>query len=243
MDRQSAVDAIMIRWSESIDLYCERLGPEWTAEPVNALSNLAFLLAAALLWRRAGRPRDADQRLLIALVAAVGLGSLVFHTVATRWAAVLDVAFIALFVLVYFDRFQVRVLARSPGSAHRGTALFVLAAAAWGAALGALPARPLNGSEIYLPPFALLAACAWTARRRAPAVAARLGAATALFAASFIARVADLALCPAWPLGTHFAWHLINAAVLGLCTAALLPPGRPPGSSHQGRDGDRRRDS
>ena len=27
-------------------------------------------------------------------------------------------------------------------------------------------------------------------------------------------RTADLALCPAFPLGTHFAWHILNAVVL-----------------------------
>ena len=41
-----------------VDLYCERTGPEYWAEPLNALSNLAFI--AAGLWflvkfRREGR--------------------------------------------------------------------------------------------------------------------------------------------------------------------------------------------
>ncbi|MFT2588559.1 hypothetical protein ACMWPQ_29155, partial [Escherichia coli] len=34
-----------------VDLYCERLSTAFWAEPVNALSNLAFLLAAYFLWR------------------------------------------------------------------------------------------------------------------------------------------------------------------------------------------------
>jgi hypothetical protein len=32
----------------SIDIYCERIGPDLWSEPVNALTNLAFVLAAAL---------------------------------------------------------------------------------------------------------------------------------------------------------------------------------------------------
>ena len=39
-------------WTRQIDSYCERLGPDYWAEPVNALTNLAFVLAAALLWPR-----------------------------------------------------------------------------------------------------------------------------------------------------------------------------------------------
>ena len=57
-----------MNWLESIDLYCERTGPELWSEPLNALSNLAFIGVAALLWRRAGgRHSSADIRLLLAL--------------------------------------------------------------------------------------------------------------------------------------------------------------------------------
>ena len=33
-------------WSAPIDAYCERLGPQFWAEPVNAATNGAFLIAA-----------------------------------------------------------------------------------------------------------------------------------------------------------------------------------------------------
>ena len=39
-------------WSDPIDLYCERLGPSFWAERVNALTNIAFILALILVgWR------------------------------------------------------------------------------------------------------------------------------------------------------------------------------------------------
>ena len=41
-----------------------------------------------------------------------------------------------------------------------------------------------------------------------------LAPAALLFAISLGLRTADLALCPAFPLGTHFAWHILNAVVL-----------------------------
>ena len=48
----------MEHWRSHLDLYCERLGPGFWAEPLNAVSNAAFILAAAygfVLWRRRAR--------------------------------------------------------------------------------------------------------------------------------------------------------------------------------------------
>src|SRR5262249_32960285 len=35
-----------------------------------------------------------------------------------------------------------------------------------------------------------------------------------LFVVSLTFRIVDLDVCATWPLGTHFLWHLFNAAVL-----------------------------
>ena len=216
-----------MNWLESIDLYCERTGPELWSEPLNALSNLAFIGAAARQWRRAGgRHSSGDIRLLLALIAAVGIGSLVFHTLATRWAALLDIVFIAFFVLVYYQRFQVRLLGKSPAASWRGVGAFLLLAVLFGSATRLLPPIALNGSEIYLPPFALLLVCARQARGRAAQTARWLTLAGALFLVSITCRAIDQAICPAWPLGSHFGWHLVNAAMLYSCLRGLLAAGR-----------------
>src|SRR5262249_20480482 len=91
-------------WSTPIDLYCERVTPFFWAEPVNALSNIAFLIAAfAALdrWRRKGKG-DGAILALIVVVATVGLGSFAFHTVATRAAMLLDITPIGIFIYGYF---------------------------------------------------------------------------------------------------------------------------------------------
>jgi len=225
-----------MNWLESIDLYCERTGPELWSEPLNALSNLAFIGVAALLWRRAGgRHASGDIRLLLALIAAVGLGSLVFHTVATRWAALLDIGFIALFVLLYHQRFQVCVLGKSAAASWRGVGAFVLLAVLFGAATRLLPPLALNGSEIYLPPFALLLVCARQAGGRAPQTARWLTLAGALFLVSITCRAIDQAICPVWPLGSHVGWHLVNAAMLYSCMRGLLAASTATGAETQGR--------
>src|ERR1700730_1966307 len=90
-------------WSQPIDLYCERTDPAFWAEPVNAVTNLAFLIAAAVAlaqWWRAGA-NDWPVLALIAVTALVGIGSFIFHTVATNGAALLDVIPIAVFIYGY----------------------------------------------------------------------------------------------------------------------------------------------
>ena len=70
----------------SIDLYCERTDASFWSEPLNALTNLAFLVAAILIARWARRERGRlswDAAVLAALAALVGVGSFLFHTFAT----------------------------------------------------------------------------------------------------------------------------------------------------------------
>ena len=86
-------------WLDAVDGYCERLGPGYGAEPVNALSNLAFLLAAGVMWPRLrGLPLA---RAMVALLTVIGIGSYLFHSHANRLTGVMDVAPIAGFILLY----------------------------------------------------------------------------------------------------------------------------------------------
>ena len=90
-------------WSTPIDLYCERLDPSFWAEPVNAITNAAFFVAAWAafrLWRRKGCG-DLAILALILVAVAVGLGSFAFHTLATRGAMLLDVVPIGIFMYGY----------------------------------------------------------------------------------------------------------------------------------------------
>lgn len=129
-------------------------------------------------------------------------------------------------MLVYYQRFQVRLLGKSPAASWRGVGAFVLLAVLFGSATRLLPPIALNGSEIYLPPFALLLVCARQARGRAAQTARWLTLAGALFLVSITCRAIDQAICPAWPLGSHFGWHLVNAAMLYSCLRGLLAAGR-----------------
>jgi hypothetical protein len=198
-------------WSEPVDLYCERTDPSFWAEPINAVTNGAFLIAAALafvLWRRRG-DRDPANLALIIVTALIGIGSFAFHTLATNGAVLLDVIPIALFVYGYLF-LALRRFLRLQRLATGGILLAFIAASE-GLSF-AVPPDFLNGSTGYLPPLAaLITVGILTGESR---VGPSILLAAAVFLVSLVFRTIDRAVCGGFPIGTHFIWHLLNAGVL-----------------------------
>jgi hypothetical protein len=203
-------------WLASVDGYCERLGPGLWAEPLNAVTNLAFILAAAVMWPRV----RGIGRVLAAILAMIGIGSGLFHTVAQVWAGLADVVPIALFILFYLYAVNRHVWGLGPRAALVGTVLFVPYAALATPLLQAL-VPGLGGSAAYASVDVLIWLYALALVRRAPATARGLALGAAILALSIAARAADMPLCAVWPYGTHFLWHLLNALMLGLMIETL----------------------
>jgi hypothetical protein len=215
-----------VDWTRPIDAYCERLGPGLLAEPMNAATNAAFLVAAVMAfaeWRR-GERRDWPSLALIFVVATIGIGSALFHTVANAWSALADVVPIAVFVHGYLLLALRRFLGLGLPGAAVAMLCFVALEALAGPALGPF----IGGSSSYVPPLLALAATAGFLLRRGHPAAGRIGLATLVFAVSLSLRTADDAVCDALPLGTHFLWHVLNAVTLWLLTTAAVrsPPSR-----------------
>jgi hypothetical protein len=201
-------------WTGQVDIYCERTDPSFWAEPVNALTNLAFIAGAVLLWRAqsaARRTVGAEDRALAGLIGAIGLASFLFHTLATNWAQLADTLTILAFAAFFLYLFLRRVVRCGP------TAALALALAFAGASYAfpeLVPAGGARGSAGYLPYVAALVAMTVHLRARRPGSVRNFLGATVLFVVSLALRTADAALCAQVPLGTHFAWHLLNAVVL-----------------------------
>ena len=204
---------------EAVDLYCERLDAGFWAEPVNALTNLAFVLAAWLVWRRARRlgALSSETKLLAGMIALIGIGSFLFHTFATGWAEWADVLPILLFELAYLYLYLRRIAGMRPAAAAGMTALYLPV----GLASGGFP-NLLNGSLSYAPALVVLFALGlyhYASQKKARRM---LLAAAALFFVSLTFRTTDMAVCPSFPLGTHFIWHLLNALTLYLLMLGYL---------------------
>ncbi len=218
-----------MEWTRQLNAYCERLGPEFWAEPVNAVTNLAFIVAAVVGWRALTRRGTTDLAVtwLVLVVVAVGIGSFLFHTVATVWAALADVLPITLFILSYLALVLRRGFALSWWVAGALTVAFLPVSSAVEAGVGAVAGDALGGSQGYLPALAALVVCGLWLRARAHALGPPLLLAAGLFALSLTFRTLDMPLCPVFPLGTHFLWHLLNGVLLAWLIVSLVRHGAP----------------
>jgi len=205
--------------------YCERLDGAFWAEPLNAVSNAAFLLAALagfLLLRRQGR-RDWPAEALTALVAIIGIGSFLFHTMPQRWTLLADVVPIQFFALCYFGLALNRFLGLSPLAAAIGAILFLAACFGLASSLAPLLPAGMRGSAGYAGFLIGLAGVALAARHRGDALTgARIAIAGLVFASSLAFRSLDSVLCGAVPFGLHWGWHLLNGLLLYLLLRAAI---------------------
>ena len=100
-----------------------------------------------------------------------------------------------------------------PWAALLGTVLFLPYAAVSVPVFQGLPV--LGVSAGYVPVPVLIVIYAVLLRRRAPALARGFVFGAGLLLVSLMARSVDETLCAQVPIGTHFLWHLLNAAMLG----------------------------
>lgn len=235
-----------VAWSDQIFRYCERgADPSFWAEPLNALSNGAFILAAiaaavhlAHSRREVGGARVLEA-LLVVLVLVIGVGSFLFHTTATRWAAIADTAPIGLFMLGYFGYALRRFAGAGVVTSLVGVALFVVAlrhSVDIPCSPGLLPITQagghpcFNGSLGYLPALAALGGIGAILVVQGHPAGRWVLAAGLVFAASLTLRTIDFEVCGLTRLlgrarGTHALWHLLNALTLYLLLVAAVRHG------------------
>lgn len=236
-------------WHEQIFRYCERgLNPAFWAEPFNAASNLAFLVAAVAMAGRLNelppdlpRLRRAALALMLLLVAAISVGSFLFHTLATRWAEIADVLPITGFMVLYLA-FALRLwmglgwttivcslvvfLAISGLLSRIDCASLAFVVPDRVAALGIAPGTCFRGTIAYAPALcALLVMGLWIGPRQAAGRTLLIAAAT--FGCAMTLRRLDQDICPSTAIlgaarGTHALWHLLNAVTLGLLLHAAF---------------------
>jgi hypothetical protein len=108
---------------------CERILASWWGQPVNTATCAAFLVGAAVIWWK-----DTD-RVMAALVAMIGIGSIAFHGPMPFWGEfVHDLAIVWALVWVILVEFRLRrwwllalplsgLLALTPAIADPGQAL------------------------------------------------------------------------------------------------------------------------
>jgi len=198
-----------MEWFAAVDGYCERLGPAYWAEPWNAVTNLAFILAAAAMALRCrGMPLA---QALCGVLGVIGVGSYLFHTHANALTGVLDVTPILGFILLYVFAASRDLLGLKGWQAGLCVVGFLPYAAATVPLWQTVPG--LGSSAGYAPVPVLILFYAWL-MRGVPDTARGLAAGAAVLVVSMVFRTLDGPLCAVWPRGTHFMWHLLNAVML-----------------------------
>ena len=141
-------------WSAAVDNYCERIGPELWAEPLNALTNLVFIGGAMFAYQRVKGDRGAV--LLCLNLTLIGICSGAFHLLATRWSETADSVSILLFILVYVYLAARRILSLGWQLAG-GTVILFFPYAAVSTMILVTLMGPLNGTTPYLSVLLLIA--------------------------------------------------------------------------------------
>ena len=203
---------------ELVSNYRERLGnPDFWAEPLNALSNASFVVAAFFAWDLANG-RRANCRVTVALVSLVGVigfGSFFFHTVPNRITMAFDILPIVLFQIVYLWLSTNRMLSLS----RLASLAIVVSVTGLSLALLSLQ-KPLNGSLFYLPSLLAMFAIGSLWSRKTSAEPYLLIGAAVCFCVAIMARTVDKTV--PWHFGTHFVWHLLNGLVVYLALRAWV---------------------
>jgi hypothetical protein len=202
-----------------IDLYCERLGPEFWAEPINALTNLSFIVAGVALWKLAKQRRllGTETWVVIVLMVSIGIGSFLFHTFATPWARILDVLPILAFQMTFLWLYGRHVINLKAGYLVGLLILFIILAL-----LTRQHQNILNGSLIYAPSLLFLTILGIYHYLHAKNGKVLLVLATIIYLVSLTFRTIDLITCEHTPFGTHFMWHLLNGLMVYLVGRSLL---------------------
>jgi hypothetical protein len=209
----------MSTWFNSVDIYCERLDASFWAEPINAITNLSFIVAGLFIWRL----RTPRSNLMAILMILIGLGSFSFHTFANRLTGLFDVLVIALYLVAFAFLIPKQWSKNSILIQVESVILLIVSIV-----LAQLLISHLKPVSPWLPPGMYLGA--WLAllgyaliTQSSNTLAARfLWLAAIVFPTSLLSRQLDMPLCD-FIGGSHWLWHLLNGLTLflssyGLCT-------------------------
>ncbi len=211
--------------NEYIDLYCERLAPGLWAEPINALRNVAFFVAAFFAYITAGKYECLNWKssILIFLLFYIGVGSTLFHSFATVLTLYMDVLPILFYQLAFIGLFSSSVIMLG----WRHISALYLAFITLTILCEQIPVSVMNGSLSYAPSILFIFGFGvWHYRNSEKEPFLLLGAAC-LFLLSILFRSLDMIVCSKFSLGTHFIWHMLNGCVLYCTTRSYIINDKP----------------
>ncbi|MDF1880174.1 ceramidase domain-containing protein [Sulfurimonas sp. MAG313] len=202
--------------------YCERMDASFFAEPMNAFTNVFFIIAAYMSYKylHKNTPNTKAKTsiyILNFILIAIGLGSFLWHTIALPWSMLADVIPITLFMYVYLFSFVYYVLQKKLYVAV--LALFVFSFVNYGVE-SYVDKDLFNGSISYAPALISLFILALFSKNKKHL--SLFLSAIFVFLLSLVFRSIDFFLCESFSFGSHFLWHICNASMLYMLLIFLM---------------------
>ena len=191
--------------------YCERTAADIFSEPLNSITNLAFILISYLIFKKY---KNYDYGLIFSgLIFCIGIGSFVLHTIPSKITALVDVMFILFFII-----FFLYILYREVLKLTIMYALFLsLASPILYYYLGSSLKEHISlvgDSSFYIVILLHLNLIYFYLLVKKENFNNYILFAGIIFLISIFFRIIDKVYCDINLYGTHFLWHILNSLVL-----------------------------
>ena len=203
---------------------CERGGLGMLAEPLNVLSSFAFMIVSVRIYRYYHRHEDLDRKwlwdihALTFLTFIIGVNSVIFHSFPSPTTELMDTIPIVMFIILYFWSVLFRIGRCTPFQAVVCFVAFV----GFSHILVAQFPHSLNDSIGYLSSMIGLIVIAVHLHLKARPSSQHFMLASIVGVCSLFCRAIDRDVCPQFPIGTHFFWHILNATLLFLLLKQII---------------------
>ena len=199
-----------------MDFYCERTNNQIFDEPINAISNVFFIIVSISLFKIL-RKNQSDKIYYVQpiLIFFIGIGSFLFHLKPNLITLYLDIIPIFLFSLSFIFLFNRNVINISN---LNSALLFILFLTLLLFITPKLKYEILNGSEFYFANYFFLAMYTIWLYFKKSDFFQLLFLGFIFFNLSILLRSIDNHICNYLSIGTHFLWHFLNAYLLKILT-------------------------
>lgn len=199
--------------------YCENGIGLFSSQPLNTISNIAILISAYFSYQliRTHHIKKISIAVLPLIAAILGVGSILWHGAPNLITSFADTLPLSIFLLISFFFLLDKILP------NRGLAPVILLAFMLIEVpfmFGILPS--FNGFIPYLIALIFGLFIFFGLARKYNDVTLQMASIIPLFVTAFFFRTIDLTICSAFPIGTHFIWHILNAVVLYLFTRLIV---------------------
>ena len=199
-----------------MDFYCERTNNQIFNEPINAISNIFFIIVSISLFKIL-RKNQSDKIYYIQpiLIFFIGIGSFLFHlkpNLITLYSDIIPIFLFSLSFIFLFNRNVINI------SNLNSALLFILFLTLLLFITPKLKYEILNGSEFYFANYFFLAMYTIWLYFKKSDFFQLLFLGFIFFNLSILLRSIDNHICNYLSIGTHFLWHFFNAYLLKILT-------------------------